>query len=192
MIITETKMFFDKIELQKNKVPDDGICYEPDVNLPIINTLGIKYIISNKLIDNKNFELILYNQDYNQYLFLNKNFQGLFWTANNVISDSSDFLFTTNFDFKHYVYIKEFDIKYEIKASEEKDRINIIKYQPDRVKLRIKKEDDGILIYSDFYHKNWKCKINNKEVKIYKANQIFKGIYLKKGEFDIEFIYTYF
>ena len=46
-----------------------------------------------------------------------------------------------------------------------------------------------MLFLSDNYYPGWKAYVDNKEVKIYRANYTFRSIYLPKGDHIITFEY---
>lgn len=71
----------------------------------------------------------------------------------------------------------------------DKDFINIIRYQSNKVFIKINLPTDGRLILSDAYYPGWRAYIDGRETNIYPANIMFRAILAPAGEHNIEFIY---
>ena len=46
------------------------------------------------------------------------------------------------------------------------------------------------LVYNDGFNSNWKAFVNGLEVKVYRANVAFKGVYLPEGVNEVLFLYS--
>lgn len=68
-------------------------------------------------------------------------------------------------------------------------KIEVIDYRGNGVILETSSDNELFLVFSDTYYPGWKAYIDNKESKIYKANGMFKGIHIPKGEHNIIFRY---
>ena len=49
--------------------------------------------------------------------------------------------------------------------------------------------NNEFLVIADSWHPFWKVRTNNKNIEIFKANFIFKGIKLPKGKYSFELYY---
>ncbi|MFH1441750.1 MAG: hypothetical protein ABIH18_06930 [Candidatus Omnitrophota bacterium] len=69
----------------------------------------------------------------------------------------------------------------------------ITDYQPGKISISLKTNSRGFLVLSDTYYPGWKTYVNNKQAEIYRANYLFRAIYIDKpGEYTISFIYSPF
>lgn len=66
----------------------------------------------------------------------------------------------------------------------------IDKYSPNHVTLHGASPQEGILILSDNYHRNWKASVNGNPSTLFPANYIFRGVRIPKGDFKVEFKYN--
>lgn len=57
------------------------------------------------------------------------------------------------------------------------------------VKAKVTTLTDGVLVLADNYFPGWRAYINGEETKIFRANFLFRGIYLPKGNHTVEFKY---
>jgi len=77
------------------------------------------------------------------------------------------------------------------------NKVEIIKYEPNRVVIDVETERPGFLFLSDTYYPGWKAYIRTqntehrtqKEVKVYRANYCFRAVYVPKGKYLVEFKY---
>lgn len=67
------------------------------------------------------------------------------------------------------------------------NKISIIKSESDNVILRCYSDDNTFLVFVDSYYPGWHAYIGGQEVDIFKANGLFKGIFVPKGNHIIEF-----
>jgi uncharacterized membrane protein YfhO len=67
--------------------------------------------------------------------------------------------------------------------------INIVNYDIEHgnVELTANLQSPGFLVFSENYHPQWKCFVDNNETRIFQANFLFKGIFLEAGEHNIKF-----
>lgn len=70
--------------------------------------------------------------------------------------------------------------------------IEVLKFDANRLELKVISNQDSFLYYSDGYDKYWTATIDNKPTKIYKTNLAFKSIILPKGEHKVVFLYNPF
>lgn len=75
---------------------------------------------------------------------------------------------------------------FSIKESE------IIHYAPDRIRIITKAQEDKFLILSDTYSPYWKAWIDKKSFPILKVYSGLRGVYVPKGEHQIEFLFRFY
>ena len=67
--------------------------------------------------------------------------------------------------------------------------LEIIKENPNNIKLNVSLSSPGFLVLSEVWYPGWKASVNGKETEIYKANYILRSIYLDKGQKTVTFIF---
>jgi hypothetical protein len=65
----------------------------------------------------------------------------------------------------------------------------ILSYENERVVLESETSSDAVLVLTDVYYPGWKCTIDEKQVDIFIANFLFRGINLPAGKHQIVFFY---
>ncbi len=71
--------------------------------------------------------------------------------------------------------------------SELEDWVEILRYEPERVTIRVKNKGHRFLVLSDAYYPGWKATINNRETRIYRANYAFRAVAIEPGISMVEF-----
>lgn len=77
----------------------------------------------------------------------------------------------------------------EEKNSDLKFSYNIEFYNPDNIKIEVNTNKNGMLLFRDGYHKDWRAYVNGDEVPLHIVNMGFKGINIKSGIHKVEFKY---
>jgi hypothetical protein len=67
--------------------------------------------------------------------------------------------------------------------------VDIIKIIENEKVLDIETSKTSFLIIRENYHPDWKCYVDGKKAKIYKANYIFYGVFVPEGEHELHFVY---
>ncbi len=68
-------------------------------------------------------------------------------------------------------------------------KTEITKYTPNKILLSAELDKPGFLVFSENYHPDWRCKINGKPAKVYRAYHTLRAIHLEPGKHQIEFYY---
>ena len=101
-------------------------------------------------------------------------------------------LFDDSFDPTKTVLIEEpIKGKNETNAKINTDNavVGIISYKENFLSLRVASPSDGLLVITDNYYPGWRAFVDDKEVKIYRANYAFRAISVPEGEHTIIFTY---
>ena len=69
------------------------------------------------------------------------------------------------------------------------DNVQITEYRLNSITLDASLDADGFLFTSEIYYPGWKAYVDGKESKIYKADYIFRAVYLTPGSHTIVFKY---
>lgn len=68
--------------------------------------------------------------------------------------------------------------------------IKLIAYEPNYLKYTSTNANDGIVVFSEIYYKNgWIATIDGKEVPIFRANYVLRGLKIPAGKHTIEFTF---
>lgn len=169
-----------------------GTEFSPSViSSPLVNILNVKYILSDKKIEQQRFKLI-YDKDI--LIYENKNVlpRAFIVSKVKVIRDKEEILKELNsdsFNPREDVILEERP-QIELKLSSAQDStVRIIGYSPNIVKLEANLSAAGFLVLSDTYYPGWKVYVDDKEGRIYLANYAFRAVYLDKGQHTVRFIY---
>ncbi len=68
-------------------------------------------------------------------------------------------------------------------------KYSVLVDKDEEYKIKTKSSANSILVLADRYYPGWRAYIDGKETKIYKANFLFRGIYLPKGNHVVQFKY---
>jgi hypothetical protein len=175
------------------------LLYE-DIYTTGLNLMNVKFILDKKMegvpigIENE-IERLVYNNEIS--IIENKNClpRAFIVYKNLFIKDEDEILEKlgdVNFNPKEYVILEE---KPKLVQSPDSTVQNlnssaeIIKYSPLELIINANLKENGFLFLSDTYYPGWKVYVNGKEDKIYRANYLFRAVYLKKGKNEVRFVY---
>ncbi|HEX3278257.1 MAG TPA: YfhO family protein [Thermoleophilaceae bacterium] len=66
---------------------------------------------------------------------------------------------------------------------------SIVKYEPERVRIRARSNGPGMLVLSDTYYPGWKATVDGHDVPIERVDYLLRGVPLAAGEHTVEFRY---
>ncbi len=172
------------------------------MNKELINFLNIKYLyFRNK--PNENFidkKYILLHEQPGLYLYENPNSLPYYYFGNEIKINLNSNIKNLN---KGGFVIQDKKIFNNLKNmkfdDEDNKEINLVEWKNGSLIFDYKAQKDNVLIIHDLWHPNWKVKKIqtvegsndklNKEISIFKANYIFKGLLLPKGNYRFELFY---
>ena len=76
-----------------------------------------------------------------------------------------------------------------IALSEGEGEVSINKIIANEKILNVNTDKQSFLIIRENYHPDWKCYIDGRKEKIYKANYIFYGVFVPEGGHEVRFVY---
>lgn len=168
--------------------------------LKILDVLGVKYILDR--VENKStaktfpqgrFKLVYEDSGWRVF----QNLKAL--SRMLLVSDYQTF--RTKEEFEDKFFSQEFDPAKTILLEEKPNSFlggkgglalpepKIESYQPNKIILRTKADQDALLLLSDVYFPGWKAYVDGKETKILKANYAFRTVYLPEGAHRVIFSY---
>ncbi|MDO8658899.1 MAG: YfhO family protein [Candidatus Levybacteria bacterium] len=174
------------------------------IDYPVfLDLLNVKYISTNQKINNKNLKLIseyknvpinyLPKVEKNLYIYKNGNILPRAFIAPNAIiiplDKTIDKLKEKDFNPENQVIISE-NPNIPLINNSKFQEVTINYKEPNKIGLNFNLNEAGFLVLSEMYYPGWKAYDNNREIKIYRANYIFRSIYLNKGNHRIVFLYS--
>ena len=154
----------------------------------ILNMLNVKYIITNKKIENKAFKKIEGNNLYENLDVLPRS-----WVVGSIKSvksqkSSLSSIMDMSFRPNETATVLNYDGPDLIDHKEGNSRI--IKTSPNEIIVNCKTTGGGLLVLSEVYYEpGWKCKIDGKDSKIYQTNHVLRSVYVPHGEHEVVFYY---
>lgn len=159
-------------------------------NPQILKLLNVKYVLSKKSINNPDLKLI-YKDAYYLYALLDFLPRAYIVGAATIVPNKKAQLAKlskTTFEYKNEVILEK-DPNSPLKNNSSFMPIPIKSYAPDKISLSLQLENSGYLVLSEIWYPGWKAFDNRQEKEIYKANYLFRSVYLVKGKHNITFIY---
>ena len=85
------------------------------------------------------------------------------------------------------------DNKYPIlfgkNALHKNSQAQISYYSPNKIIVEAKNQDDGFLLLSEVWYPGWRAFDNGKEIELFRADYLFRAVYLGKGSHKVEFVF---
>lgn len=171
-----------------------GLNNTESLNSRLIDLANVKYILSAREIKNNRFSLV-YDKEFKIYLNKNVLPRAFLVPRAKLIKDPKQIL--------GYMGSDEFESEKEVILEEEpslripsrsiistNSRVLIERYEAERVVLNITADCDGWLVLSDTYYPGWKAYVDDKTVRIYNADYVFRAVEIKKGKHKVTFNYS--
>jgi hypothetical protein len=158
----------------------------------LLSMMNVKYVISREELCHSEMELVYTDRDLKLYrnrgalsrAFLVEDFK--------VIENKDEILeYITSKDFcpDREVVLEEEPEKSSGSRINAESRCEIAEYLPNKVVIKVFCSTDGFLFLSDTYYPGWRCYVDGKPTKIYRANYCFRAVRVDRGEHIVEFRY---
>jgi hypothetical protein len=69
------------------------------------------------------------------------------------------------------------------------ESVEVVRYEPQRVELRVKLDRPGLVILADTYYPGWRLTIDGRPAPVLRANRLMRGAAVVAGEHSL--VYTY-
>jgi hypothetical protein len=157
--------------------------YEAALNnnpFPVLNMLNTKYVILKSTYPP----------------LVNKNALGTAWFAENpVIAENAN---------KEISLVKTFNPSKEVTIDKifkdqiskssypvlENEKIELVTYQPDELIYKYSAKEEKLAVFSEIYYPaGWKCYLDGKESRYFRANWILRGMVVPAGDHEIKFTF---
>ncbi len=166
---------------------DDVLKHRWFSNLKLLGLFNVKYIITKRPINHPDLNLVYKGT---KYVYENKYFLPRFMLIDKykIIKNEKDilsYMASSLFNPAEEVVLE--DNIGNINLSKSNSLITLIKWDYDRIVLKADIKKRVILFASEIYYPKWRCYINNKEHKIYRADYLFRAVILPEGSYKIVF-----
>jgi len=169
---------------------------EKPTDTRLLNLLNVKYVVSHNSMRAYGYNKV--NESPYASIYLNDEWlpRAILLRRQIVMRDEDavfDYITSKKFDPKKEIIFED-NIEIDNVANSnieipEKDRVDILEYEPSRVNIDVSCKKEAFLLLSDTYYPGWKAYIDNKEAKIYRANYFLRAVKVPQGEHLVEFIY---
>ncbi len=155
----------------------------------ILNMLNVKYIITNKKIENKAFKKIVgINNLYENLDVLPRSW--VVGAINSVKSQKSSLLSIMDMSFNPKKTATVLNYNGPDLIDSKGGNSKIIKTSPNEIIINCKTTGGGLLVLSEVYYgPGWKCKIDGVLSDIYQTNHILRSVFVPDGEHEVIFYY---
>ncbi|MDC0165050.1 hypothetical protein OAI82_01565 [bacterium] len=155
----------------------------------ILNMLNVKYIITNKRIENKAFKKI----EGNNNLYENLDVLPRSWVVGgikSVESQKSSLSSIMDMSFRPNETATVLDYDGPDLIDHKGGNSKIIKTSPNEIIINCKTNGGGLLVLSEIYYSpGWKCKVDGIPSDIYQTNHILRSVFVPDGEHEVIFYY---
>lgn len=154
---------------------------------PIINLLGVKYLLSLSDIQDPSFQKVY--QEGETHVYENKSVLPRTFFVKEVIlslnkQKTLDMMFEKSFNFLNSAIVQSSDLK--IKETI-KGKAQIVNYQTNEVTIQTNNSGEGYLVLTDIMYPTWHAYVDGKEVKIHPTDFLFRGILVPSGKHIVVF-----
>jgi len=156
--------------------------------------LNVKYVLTDQELDGK-WELAYENAGsvkvYRNRDVLERAFVVYRAQVVDDAAQSLEHVTDSAFDFRGRVVLEEAPAGWteppEVPASAA--AVQIVDYQPNRVRLKVETPAAGLLVLTDTYAPGWKALLDGRPVSVYVADHAFRAVVVPAGAHQIEFMY---
>tara|TARA_B100000315_G_scaffold235876_1_gene251147 strand:+ start:3790 stop:6174 length:2385 start_codon:yes stop_codon:yes gene_type:complete len=169
--------------------PSTTIPIKNIVHPKMLDLLNVKYIISDKnLQDDKDYKLV-YNKDHS--IYLNQNYLPRSFIVRKAIIKKEyevlEEIRKQEFNPKEHIILeKSFKNLYGEGSFKE---VPITYYSPNKIIAEVFLDEPGFLVLSAYWYPGWKAYDNGREIEILRANYILRSVYLDTGSHEVIFKY---
>lgn len=156
-------------------------------NLRLLGLMNVKYILNRQLQNHPDLELVY--QGRSKLIYENKKFMERFLLFDKYTVMSADKILA---HMNSQLYQPQETLILEEKPpitdlSKQGSSVKLLDYSHDAFSLQADVKKECLLFLSEIYYPKWKAFIKDKELKIYKANYLFRAVVLPKGNYKLQF-----
>jgi len=159
---------------------------------PLLNLLGVKYVIAMKQIDNPNLRLML--QEGETIVYKNIDFSPRVYLADTILVKKTKQEIINGLYGKDYISgrtaIVETELPIVSVPLSSSEGVSMTSYASNKIVLDVTAINNRLLVIGNTYDSGWKITIDGKKTEVYKINYLFFGVIVPKGKHKIDIIYS--
>lgn len=167
---------------------------EGDFSYKMTDFLNVKYFITSKKKSLKRDLPVCFEDDSNKVYFNKYYHPRAFMVYNYVVIEDKkemlEYLKSDRMQFDKTVVLEEEPSLSIDKDFTKKNRIYIKKYMPHFVEIEANSSANGFLVVTDCYYPGWKAYLDDKSVKILRADYTFRAIEIPEGTHEVILLYS--
>ncbi len=162
-----------------------------NIHSPVINLLGVKYVLSLSDISRENMKKV--SQEGETRIYENTSVLPRAFFVNKLIYASSkqdeiNFIFSQSENLQKVAVINENVSKTNLSEGD----VRIKNYSANKISIITSNKKTGFLVLTDTYYPTWHVAIDGKDSQILKTDFAFRGVFVPAGEHIITFYDTLF
>ncbi len=169
----------------------------PNLTVPnIMNLLNVKYLVSRTPLDAPWAKKVFEGEGiyaYENLDYLPRAFPVYSWEVEEDQGKVLSELKNSRFDVRQKILLAEAPPDIESHATNASHRpvvpARVHDYRINSFEVDVDMQQDGFLLLSENYYPAWKAYVDGKETEIYKADYLFRAVYLDKGKHQVEFVF---
>ena len=157
---------------------------------PIINLLGVKYVLSLRDIESIYLKKVFQEGETRVYQNLNVLPRTFFVKKVESVPDKQKAIeFLYRYDLLENAVVENEDSLRGVYAS---GSATIVEYKPEKVSIKTENDDKGFLMLTDTFYPTWKATIDGTPAVIHRSDFNFRGLVVPPGEHAVVFSNTFF
>lgn len=164
-----------------------------DVSSRLVDIAGVNYIFSSLPVEKKGLEFLFKGRQYYVYRNTGSFGKAYFAWRYEVMGEKApagkalDYLEAMG-DNQALINADE-NVPSPRATSRPEYSIDFLNYSPNRVTMAVQTDSPGVLVLNDTFYPGWRAEVDAREEKIFRANMMFRGIFLGPGFHQVEFSY---
>ena len=165
-----------------------------DVNSPLLDLLNVKYALTDRELGGR-WEMV-YQDAGSVRVYRNRQvLPRAFVVYRALVVDSAtrslESITEDGFDFHSTVVLEEKPAGWvePLAAPAIPATVQIVDYEPNRVRLRVETAADGLLLLTDTYMPGWVARVDGRQTPVYVADHTFRAVVVPAGAHGVEFEY---
>jgi hypothetical protein len=104
--------------------------------------------------------------------------------------EALDYVSSPSFDPWSSAIVEGLEVEADFEVEDE-SIATVTTYEPRKITIKTSNPEDGFLVLSEMYYpKGWKAFLDGNEIPIYKTNFVLRGMFVPKGEHEIELTFN--
>lgn len=172
---------------------------EGSLDSPLLDLLGAKYILTTSEIGIDKYELVFDGEGKDIEIYENKEVLPRAFIVHRVEvllekEKALDRLSSDSLDPGQVVIIGQelptLEVAMNVEAPlKDNSEAQIISYGLNDVTIKAQMENPGFLVLTDIYYPGWKAFVDRQERELYRADYIFRAVYLEAGDHQVRFVF---